>query len=240
MDSGSSLIRLRKAMSAIWQDIFGDDENYVSRYLENYDAECNRIVVYGNKGDVAAFLHYHRFDAGRFTASYIFGVVTVPNYRGRGIARGMISDAMNRMLQNGDTFAMLIAEEDSLKSWYATMGFAVLSEVPVSVSGCDGLSLDNDDKNLNVALYRVVNMRQYLELYASSHEEKSFEVAVVDDMIAVNSATYSVARGMVQVSSLSATGCSGKKPMSPRELLAAYPIECNVTDIVIHKAVPCV
>lgn len=232
-------MRLRKVMSAIWQDVFGDDADYVNRYLENYDAECNRIVVYGREGNVAAFLHYHRFDAGKFTASYIFGVVTVPHYRGMGIARGMIADAMNRMAQSGDTFAILIAEDESLRSWYATMGFAALSEVPVSVSGSDGLSFDNDNKNLNIALYRVVNMRQYLELYASSHEEEYFEVTVVDDMIAVNSATYSVARGMVQVSGLDAAGCSSKKPMSPGELLAAYPVECNVTDIVINKAEPC-
>lgn len=229
MDTGSSVTRLRKAMSAIWQETFGDDADYVDRYLENYDADDNRIVIC-KQDEVVAFLHYHRFDTGDFTASYIFGVVTVPHYRGSGIARGMISGAMKCMNQHGDIFAMLIAEEESLRSWYATMGFAALSETPVRVSGSDGLSFDNDDTNLNIALYRIVNVERYLELYVSRHAEACFDVMFIDDMIPANNACYSVARGRVQVSDWN---CDNYHRMSPGELLLTYPIECNVSEIII-------
>lgn len=72
--------------------------------------------------------------------------------RGRGIASAMLAESMVKMRSCGIDFAMLIAEELSLRRWYGGMGFELLEGVTASVTAPDGTNLAMDDSELNVPM----------------------------------------------------------------------------------------
>lgn len=84
--------------------------------------------------------------------AYIYGVATAVECRGRGIASAMLAESMAKMRSRGIDFAMLIAEEPSLRRWYGGMGFELLEGVTASVTAPDGTNLAMDDSELNVPM----------------------------------------------------------------------------------------
>lgn len=143
-------------MCRVWQVGFGDDTDFVMRYLNAYDTPANRIVRRDSEGHIVALMHYHRFSAGQADGAYIYGVTTLPQWRGRGLARQMLHEAFEAMSREGIAFAMLIAEEPSLRQWYATMQFTLLDGITVEVTGSDGMNFGMDDSSLNVPMVRAI------------------------------------------------------------------------------------
>ena len=57
------------------------------------------------------------------TRNRIYGVATDPDYRGRGLASGLMREAMRRIAEEGADAAILIPSQESLKDFYAPFGF---------------------------------------------------------------------------------------------------------------------
>ena len=162
---------LREQMCRLWQEAFGDEREFVMHYLDSYSREDCRILRFGERGEVVAMMHYHPFTVGgsdcnevavRFSPSqpcmegcrgaYIYGVATAVECRGKGLASAMIAESMAKMRSRGIDFAMLIAEEPSLRRWYGGMGFELLEGVTASVTAPDGTNLAMDDSALNLPM----------------------------------------------------------------------------------------
>ena len=162
---------LREQMCRLWQEAFGDERDFVMHYLDRYSREDCRILRFGERGEVVAMMHYHPFTVGgsdcnevavRFSPSqpcmegcrgaYIYGVATAVECRGKGLASAMIAESMAKMRSRGIDFAMLIAEEPSLRRWYGGMGFELLEGVRATVTAPDGTNLAMDDSALNLPM----------------------------------------------------------------------------------------
>ena len=171
MPVGDAEAELREQMCRLWQEAFGDERDFVMHYLDRYSREDCRILRFGERGEVVAMMHYHPFTVGgsdcnevavRFSPSqpcmegcrgaYIYGVATAVDCRGKGLASAMIAESMAKMRSRGIDFAMLIAEEPSLRRWYGGMGFELLEGVTASVTAPDGTNLAMDDSALNLPM----------------------------------------------------------------------------------------
>ena len=171
MPVGDAEAELREQMCRLWQEAFGDEREFVMHYLDRYSREDCRILRFGERGEVVAMMHYHPFTVGgsdcnevavRFSPSqpcmegcrgaYIYGVATAVECRGKGLASAMIAESMAKMRSRGIDFAMLIAEEPSLRRWYGGMGFELLEGVRATVTAPDGTNLAMDDSALNLPM----------------------------------------------------------------------------------------
>ena len=171
MPVGDAEAELREQMCRLWQEAFGDERDFVMHYLDRYSREDCRILRFGERGEVVAMMHYHPFTVGgsdcnevavRFSPSqpcmegcrgaYIYGVATAVECRGKGLASAMIAESMAKMRSRGIDFAMLIAEEPSLRRWYGGMGFELLEGVRATVTAPDGTNLAMDDSALNLPM----------------------------------------------------------------------------------------
>ena len=171
MPVGDAEAELREQMCRLWQEAFGDERDFVMHYLDRYSREDCRILRFGERGEVVAMMHYHPFTvsgsdcnevAVRFSPSqpcmegcrgaYIYGVATAVDCRGKGLASAMIAESMAKMRSRGIDFAMLIAEEPSLRRWYGGMGFELLEGVRATVTAPDGTNLAMDDSALNLPM----------------------------------------------------------------------------------------
>ena len=171
MPVGDAEAELREQMCRLWQEVFGDEREFVMHYLDRYSREDCRILRFGERGEVVAMMHYHPFTVGgsdcnevavRFSPSqpcmegcrgaYIYGVATAVDCRGKGMASAMIAESMAKMRSRGIDFAMLIAEEPSLRRWYGGMGFELLEGVRATVTAPDGTNLAMDDSALNLPM----------------------------------------------------------------------------------------
>ncbi len=165
-------IALREQMCALWQEAFGDERDFVMHYLSHYSHPGNRILRFDGAGRVVAMMHWHEFTPGQppvgeeplvtltpmpqclagCRGAYIYGVATARAWRGRGLARGMIAEAAGAMRRSGTRYAMLIAEEPSLRQWYATMGFTLCEGCTATVTAPCGTNLALDDLSLCVPM----------------------------------------------------------------------------------------
>lgn len=148
--------QMREQMCQLWQVAFGDDREFVLEYFRNYDSPATRIVRRDAEGSIVAMLHYHRFTSGSTSGAYIYGLATHPAWRGRGLASQMLQEAFVSMADEGVQVAMLIAEEESLRSWYASMGFILQSGTTVRITGSDGMDFALDDPAMNVPMIKAI------------------------------------------------------------------------------------
>lgn len=214
MGASEDLTRLRQ----LWKLGFGDDDEWIDSFFSHYHTEKCCFTRANAQGLTVAQMHALPLDGG---GVYIYGVTTPPEWRGQGHAASMIADALAQLSQRGVSFAMLIAAGPELWPWYEEMGFVKGDEKPVEVTGYDGECLCNDAPDLNRALWRVVNVRSYLRLYASQHQGKGLDKAFyLADTIEGNTGTY-----MVDGSFLPGERLAGVPELHPDELLTAFPLD---------------
>lgn len=145
------------ALKRGWKLAFGDDDEFIDRFFSLYDNDDTRFVKRNERGDVVAQLHCFVFDddlCGE-KGSYIYGVATLPEYRGRGLARELIAETLEQMRARGVGYTMLIAEKEELQEWYKRQGFTLKSGVLEICGEKDGMNFALDDTSKNQGMYYV-------------------------------------------------------------------------------------
>lgn len=148
-----------QALKTGWKLGFGDDDEFVDRFFARYDSDDTRAVVRNDAGDIVAQMHCFIFDDEVCGAQgcYIYGVTTLPEYRGKGLAAGMIKDVLRRLKEKGVAYAVLIAEEPSLQRLYNGLGFVQRPQI-IEVRGKnDDMNFAMDEVSLNLGVYYVLN-----------------------------------------------------------------------------------
>ncbi len=106
----------------IWRTCFGDDKEYIRFYMEHRMTEENMLVMYedGKAVAMASFLPVRYLCAGEYVdARYVYAVATLPEYRGRGLARRILTFAQEHYAQP----LILAPAEESLMRYYEALGF---------------------------------------------------------------------------------------------------------------------
>lgn len=132
------------ACKELWMRCFGDDEEFVDTFLVRYYG-CSRMVASQCDGRLAAMLHLlpFRSEAGRTV--YVYGVATDPAYRRRGLATGLMEEALRRIEASGADAALLIPSpgEEHLRTFYGRFGFT--GAHPVRFQSPDGFDFGSGD-----------------------------------------------------------------------------------------------
>lgn len=112
------------ACKRLWIEVFGDDEAFVDTFIIRYYSR-RRVVTATVDGQLAAMLHLVPFDTPLGRTTYIYGVATAPAFRRRGLAAGLMREAMRRIGERGDDAAFLIPTpgEAWLREFYGSFGF---------------------------------------------------------------------------------------------------------------------
>ncbi len=106
----------------IWKSCFGDEEEYIRFYMEHRMTEENMLIIREDQKVVsmASFLPVRYLCEGQYVdARYVYAVATLPEYRGRGLAKRILTFAQKHY----DKPLILAPAEESLMRYYETLGF---------------------------------------------------------------------------------------------------------------------
>lgn len=161
-------IRLKQDIKRLWKVCFGDDDEFIHRFIDYSFA--NAYIHYAEEdGMVVAFLNLIPLtctDGDQCCHGYyLYGVATDPDYRGKGISRMLLRDTLAKL--NYD-FVVTIPASESLFDFYRMQGF---TEPMLRVARRLTLSLDVPANQLPEMLYPDDEARLFAELASANHDE---------------------------------------------------------------------
>ena len=107
----------------VWNAAFGDSEELIRRLLLELGL-LEHMAVAEQDGRVAAVMS--AFDGlrfGRTSASYLYALGTLPDYRGQGLGRAVLLKAADLAFGRGAELVCLHPASPSLTAWYQSLGF---------------------------------------------------------------------------------------------------------------------
>lgn len=128
----------------LWMAAFGDDEQFADSFLMRYYSR-RRMLTAECEGRTAAMLHLLPFETELGRTTYIYGVATAPEFRGRSLASGLMREAMRLIGKRGHDAAFLIPTpgEEWLRGFYGKFGFE--GAVPAAFVSADGFDFGTGD-----------------------------------------------------------------------------------------------
>ena len=114
-------------MRAMWHEIFGDEIAEIDTFLIRYAEAIPLIHKEGDK--VVSMLYVVPLQMWEQRVAYIYAVATLADYRGRGIASKLLSDALRYIDESGEfDCAALIPSSTESKRLYERLGFENLQK----------------------------------------------------------------------------------------------------------------
>ena len=114
-------------MRAMWHEIFGDEIAEIDTFLIRHAEAIPLIHKEGDK--VVSMLYVVPLQMWEQRVAYIYAVATLADYRGRGIASKLLSDALRYIDESGEfDCAALIPSSTESKRLYERLGFENLQK----------------------------------------------------------------------------------------------------------------
>lgn len=108
-------------MTLLWQECFGDSEEYIRHFLES-QKDCFPIV-WEEKGKILSMLFLLEMEFREKKGFYIYALCTKVEHRGKGIAGKLIEFSKSFAKDKDAVFLALIPGEATLFEYYRKMGF---------------------------------------------------------------------------------------------------------------------
>ena len=122
------LPRQYKQLVSLWQEAFGDTEEFIDGFFCTAfsPARCRCMVI--NKKVVAALYWMDvRRDEQRY--AYIYAVAVAKSRRGKGLGGVLLEDARAHLALRGYDGILLVPGSDSLRGYYEKHGYATCTHV---------------------------------------------------------------------------------------------------------------
>ena len=107
----------------LWQEAFGDSEDYLDIFFTTGFAP-SRCRCVTEAGQVAAVLYWLDMFCGGQKCAYIYAVATAKTHRGRGLCRMLMEDSHKVLRSRGYYGAVLSPSDAGLARMYGTMGYS--------------------------------------------------------------------------------------------------------------------
>ena len=112
----------QREMREMWHDIFGDEYHEIDSFLLHHADSIP--LIHKEDGKVASMLYVVPLEMWEQRVAYIYAVATLPEYRGRGIASKLLSEALRYVEESGEfDCAALIPSSTESKRLYERLGF---------------------------------------------------------------------------------------------------------------------
>ena len=110
----------------LFNTCFPGEEKFADWFFSKvYD--YRNTLIYENNGKIIAALQMIPVKlsdgANTYTSSYLYGVGTLPEYRGKGIMARVINFSFEEDRKKGTNYSILIVQEQSLLNYYSRFGF---------------------------------------------------------------------------------------------------------------------
>ncbi len=116
-----SLIQHRNEIIRLWQDSFGDSEEYITFFLDNC-RDCDALGYFIDNRLVSMFFLLNGKICNK-RCKYLYAACTAKNYRRQGIMGKLINYAADYCKCNGYEGIFLVPANDKLYSYYSKFGF---------------------------------------------------------------------------------------------------------------------
>lgn len=114
------------AMISLWQEAFGDDEEYIGEFLSAfYSPQNTPVAVIDGKIAAMLFLLDGEMSVGgkKYPAYYLYAACTAKEHRGKGIMTELLDYTAQLSAERGQAFICLKPGEKSLFDFYAKRGY---------------------------------------------------------------------------------------------------------------------
>lgn len=167
-----------------WNEIFGDELDFLDLYFSTYYNEDNLIIEIDSKTNevmhMSLIIEYDYNYCGEIIKiGYITGIATNPNYRNQGLMIKNLNEINKKLEDNNIMIACLIPANEELKNTYEKYDFVTcFNDKPLKENNkCIiheskthdlhrklGYNLNNS-KNPNLGMMKIINKNKAKELF---------------------------------------------------------------------------
>lgn len=116
-------LNIKNQACRLWKECFGDDDDFIHRYLD-YAFANNLFYFSENNKELVSFLSLIPVklfsDNKELQGYYLYGVATSPEFRGQGAGKRLLAKALQSLSFD---FIVTIPASDSLFNYYRNQGF---------------------------------------------------------------------------------------------------------------------
>ncbi|MDR0207284.1 MAG: GNAT family N-acetyltransferase [Bacteroidales bacterium] len=114
------------SVKRLWNDVFDDDDVYISRFIAHFGIECGYICE--NESEIVALAfsipaEIHFSDSNNNQLKYIYACATQPNYRKQGVMTNLLDTVFQDACNEDYAGVFLHAADQSLTNYYRKLGF---------------------------------------------------------------------------------------------------------------------
>lgn len=140
-----------QACKSLWQEVFGDDDAFVDRFLLRY-YHRRRVLSVSEEGRLLSMAHLLPFRSEAGATGYLYGVATAPDRRGEGLASRLIREAIGRARDTGFDLLALIPADAGLAAFYERFGFCEKRPIRFAESGEFDFGTGTPDRDIALLL----------------------------------------------------------------------------------------
>lgn len=226
----------------LWQECFGDSEEYISAFLKAHP-ERNRILTVTDKENLCSMLFLLECEAvcgeEDYSAWYIYAACTSADYRRQGLMSKLLEYAKEYAEKENISFLLLVPANESLFDYYGKFGYKTyfyrrkvsitenmrplnLTEKKAEVKDLYCLR----EKCLN-RLFHIKWSEEALEYALSEHFEYGGQITQTDTAYAL----WSFEDNILEI-----TEILGLVPTETEKLLNSLAQDSNISDIIGYTA----
>ncbi len=114
--------KYRNGIISLWQEAFGDDENFINGFLHNMSYTEN-MLIYERDDEVLGMASMLPVFCGESYGRYIYAVATKKEHQGEGICKSIMGEVDEFIKGHNEKFSVLVPASDSLFGFYEKMGY---------------------------------------------------------------------------------------------------------------------
>ncbi len=178
----------------LWQKAFPEDsDEFLATFIYPYSNPSTQITHYEN-GKLASMLHLISFSSKWGKVAYIYGLATDPEFSGKGFAKKVIFNAMQRAKENGCTCICAIQANLQFTAWQTQFDFTPPS-VTIQFQTEDGFDFGGEEEDIHRGIFRILDVQTFLQKFAATHSDSTEKISVNDSIFLENTGVYSLQNG---------------------------------------------
>lgn len=178
----------KQRIETLWRACFTDTDEFIRLFFDEIYREENALVI-EQQGQIVAALHLLPYTMllheKEFPVSYIYGVGTLPNERGKGLMRQLMHEAETELKRRNIPLALLIPAEDWLFDIYRKYGYkegffhTIKTYTPQPPVFSDTIRITIAETTAT-GLFSFFNKKEKERMAAVLHTETDFRIACKD------------------------------------------------------------
>ena len=140
-----------KECARLWKEVFGDSDEFISSFINEFYTADNMLCI-EQDSKVVSMLHIVPFELNGSKVAYIYAVATTASERGKGHAKQLIRQAIEKTKNEGYKAIFTLPADDGLTSFYSQFGFKGRYAVTFETKNGFDFGTGNSERDFVMAL----------------------------------------------------------------------------------------